>query len=562
MGSPSLQSPSPSSLHQACRAGVRMASKGSALPGGGLARGCPHSTGVCAEVALPRGLTGVRTHLSPTRLSPTRLSPAARGHSAPPRRRQRAAKWSDLRGSPEDSAPARRRPTVPYSEAEAVSGPFPGLGCKAATQAPRWAGPAGPLLLRGAGWTLFLPSLTPLRFCSPSVDLPHGRRRSPGSTAGLVSSSWGGTDTRDLGECVWAGVSVGEAAVPAAPLIGVAWHIGTSCGLRGPPESVARLLPACLSGAGPRQEASPQTARGPDRALPALFPAVDGCIHRAAGPLLTDECRTLQSCETGKAKITGGYRLPAKYVIHTVGPIVHGEPSVGQAAELRSCYLSSLDLLLEHRLRSAAFPCISTGVFGEWGLGAEQGKMGVGPGSGRGPSGEAKLRTHSHPPAYTGYPNEAAAEVVLGSLREWLEQHKDKVDRLVICVFLEKDESIYLQRLPHYFPMGRYRECMASPAPAPAFPRHTPAGSHCPLPSSLTAPHGPPCPGLTHWGLPDLAPSSKGPEACSLVCAWPPPSLPWPRPQAPPNKDHPCCSAWCPALAGDTGGTRGGHSFR
>ncbi|XP_043726625.1 ADP-ribose glycohydrolase MACROD1 isoform X2 [Cervus elaphus] len=143
---------------------------------------------------------------------------------------------------------------------------------------------------------------------------------------------------------------------------------------------------------------------------------VDGCIHRAAGPLLTDECRTLQSCETGKAKITCGYRLPAKYVIHTVGPIAHGEPSASQAAELRSCYLSSLDLLLEHRLRSAAFPCISTGVF--------------------------------------GYPNEAAAEVVLTALREWLEQHKDKVDRLIICVFLEKDENIYRERLPHYFPVA------------------------------------------------------------------------------------------------------------
>ncbi|CAD7670137.1 unnamed protein product [Nyctereutes procyonoides] len=151
---------------------------------------------------------------------------------------------------------------------------------------------------------------------------------------------------------------------------------------------------------------------------------VDGCIHRAAGPLLTDECRTLQSCETGKAKITGGYRLPAKYVIHTVGPIAHGEPSASQATELRSCYLSSLDLLLEHRLRSAAFPCISTGVF--------------------------------------GYPSEAAAEVVLAALREWLEQHKDKVDRLIICVFLEKDESIYLQRLPHYFPVD---------SPGPTGPR-------------------------------------------------------------------------------------------
>ncbi|XP_036273289.1 ADP-ribose glycohydrolase MACROD1 isoform X2 [Pipistrellus kuhlii] len=150
---------------------------------------------------------------------------------------------------------------------------------------------------------------------------------------------------------------------------------------------------------------------------------VDGCIHRAAGPLLTDECRTLQNCETGQAKITGGYRLPAKYVIHTVGPIAYGEPSASQAAELRSCYLSSLALLLEHGLRSAAFPCISTGVF--------------------------------------GYPNEAAAEVVLAALREWLEQHKDKVDRLIICVFLEKDESIYLQRLPHYFPVD---------APGPAGP--------------------------------------------------------------------------------------------
>lgn len=143
---------------------------------------------------------------------------------------------------------------------------------------------------------------------------------------------------------------------------------------------------------------------------------VDGCIHRAAGSLLTDECRTLQNCETGKAKITCGYRLPAKHVIHTVGPIAVGQPTASQAAELRSCYLSSLDLLLEHQLRSVAFPCISTGVF--------------------------------------GYPNEEAAEVVLATLREWLEQHKDKVDRLVICVFLEKDEGIYRERLPHYFPVA------------------------------------------------------------------------------------------------------------
>uniref|UniRef100_A0A667GS83 Mono-ADP ribosylhydrolase 1 n=1 Tax=Lynx canadensis TaxID=61383 RepID=A0A667GS83_LYNCA len=215
---------------------------------------------------------------------------------------------------------------------------------------------------------------------------------------------------------------------------------------------------------------------------------VDGCIHRAAGPLLTDECRTLQNCETGKAKITGGYRLPAKYVIHTVGPIAHGEPSASQAAELRSCYLSSLDLLLEHRLRSAAFPCISTGVFGEWsatggggggGAWSRRGRSGtwkwVGPDARRGLGGRerggaepgrwswagpgawrgrARAQTHSRPAGSPGYPSEAAAEVVLAALREWLEQHKDKVDRLIICVFLEKDESIYMQRLPHYFPVA------------------------------------------------------------------------------------------------------------
>ncbi|MEJ1273469.1 hypothetical protein NN561_004336 [Cricetulus griseus] len=141
-------------------------------------------------------------------------------------------------------------------------------------------------------------------------------------------------------------------------------------------------------------------------------PAVDGCIHRAAGPLLTDECRTLHNCETGKAKITCGYRLPAKYVIHTVGPIAVGQPSASQAAELRSCYLSSLDLLLEHRLRSV-------------------------------------------------------------------------VDRLIICVFLEKDEDIYRERLPHYFPVGM---CPPFPPGPPRLAYPSPmalGGSHCPLPSSL-----------------------------------------------------------------------------
>ncbi|KAJ7307281.1 hypothetical protein JRQ81_009285, partial [Phrynocephalus forsythii] len=141
---------------------------------------------------------------------------------------------------------------------------------------------------------------------------------------------------------------------------------------------------------------------------------VDGCIHRAAGPLLKEECRTLNGCETGKAKITCGYRLPAKFVIHTVGPIAQGEPSASQEAELGNCYKNSLKLALENKLRAVAFPCISTGVF--------------------------------------GYPNDAAAEVVLDTLRKWLEDNKEKVDRIILCVFLEKDDEIYKEKLPRFFP--------------------------------------------------------------------------------------------------------------
>ncbi|HUP59071.1 MAG TPA: O-acetyl-ADP-ribose deacetylase [Thermoanaerobaculia bacterium] len=135
---------------------------------------------------------------------------------------------------------------------------------------------------------------------------------------------------------------------------------------------------------------------------------VDGAIHRAAGPELLDECRAIGGCPTGEARITRGYRLPVRWVIHTVGPVWHGGDR-GEAELLASCYRSSLKLAIENGVRTIAFPAISCGVY--------------------------------------GYPVARAAQIAVSETRRFLEEHDDALDRVLFTCFGEDVCAAYQEAL-------------------------------------------------------------------------------------------------------------------
>ncbi len=127
---------------------------------------------------------------------------------------------------------------------------------------------------------------------------------------------------------------------------------------------------------------------------------VDGAIHRAAGPELKAYCEKLGGCPTGEAKITPGFKLPAKYVIHTVGPVWHGGKS-NEATLLANCYRNSLELALKNGVKTIAFPSISTGAY--------------------------------------GYPKEEAAKIAVSVIREY----EKKFDEIMACCFGADDKALY-----------------------------------------------------------------------------------------------------------------------
>lgn len=131
---------------------------------------------------------------------------------------------------------------------------------------------------------------------------------------------------------------------------------------------------------------------------------VDGAIHRAAGRELYEECKALGGCKTGEAKITKGYKLPAKYVIHTVGPI-YGRENGKEAELLANCYKNSLKLAIEHNIKTIAFPSISTGAY--------------------------------------GYPIEEASEIAITTVKKFLDDEKDHIEKVYFVAFSDADFKVY-----------------------------------------------------------------------------------------------------------------------
>lgn len=142
---------------------------------------------------------------------------------------------------------------------------------------------------------------------------------------------------------------------------------------------------------------------------------VDGAIHRAAGPELLEACRKLRGCEVGQAKITPGFRLKARHVIHTVGPVWRGGDR-GEPEALAACYRSSLALAAAHGIRSIAFPAISTGVY--------------------------------------GYPSEAAARIAIASARA-ATASSSLPSRIVFCCYSAPDLALYQRLLSTAHDQGR-----------------------------------------------------------------------------------------------------------
>lgn len=134
---------------------------------------------------------------------------------------------------------------------------------------------------------------------------------------------------------------------------------------------------------------------------------VDGAIHRAAGKELLEECRTLNGCDTGDAKITKGYKLPAKYVIHTVGP-VWKDGNKNETEKLASCYRRSLEVALENNVKAIAFPNISTGVY--------------------------------------GFPKQQAAQIAIYEVSAFLIEHPE-IEEVTFCVFDDENFDIYKKLL-------------------------------------------------------------------------------------------------------------------